>query len=103
MLEKVLDFQKALMFLTDTSEDIDAHFQYIALKKKSMFFRSGHLYVNHTSSLIVHLTSGRKTSSRLASPGPEWAVVLGIALRGLGLDGDEIWLTYIYIIYLMEK
>ena len=26
------------MFLTDTSEDIDAHFRYIASKKKSMFF-----------------------------------------------------------------
>ena len=37
MLEKLLDFQKTSMFLTDTSEDIDAHFRYIALKK-SMFF-----------------------------------------------------------------
>ena len=26
------------MFLTDTSEDIDAHFRYIASRKTSMFF-----------------------------------------------------------------
>ena len=39
MLEKVLDFQNTSMFLTDTSEDIDAHFRYIVSKKKtSMFF-----------------------------------------------------------------
>ena len=46
MLEKVLDFQKTKtsMFLTDTSEDIDAHFWYIASKKKIYFFRSGHPY-----------------------------------------------------------
>ena len=35
-------FLKKSMFLTDTSEDIDAHFRYIASKKKSTFFRSGH-------------------------------------------------------------
>ena len=34
MLEKVLDLKKKSMFLTDTSEDIDAHFRYIASKKK---------------------------------------------------------------------
>ena len=45
MLEKALDFQKASMFLTNTSEDIDAHFRYIASKKKKpMIFRSGHPY-----------------------------------------------------------
>ena len=38
MLEKVLGFQKTSMFLTDTSEDVDAYFRYIASKKKSMFF-----------------------------------------------------------------
>ena len=37
MLEKTVDFQK-LMFLTNTSEDIDAQFRYIALKKTSIFF-----------------------------------------------------------------
>ena len=37
MLEKVLDFQKTAMFLTDTSEDIDAHSMF--------FFWSGHPYV----------------------------------------------------------
>ena len=42
MLEKVLIFKKTSMFLTDTSEDIDAHFRYIALKKNIDFFRSGH-------------------------------------------------------------
>ena len=40
MLEKVLDFQKTSMFLTDISEDIDAHFRYITSKKKSIFFFS---------------------------------------------------------------
>ena len=37
MLEKVLDLKKS-MFLTDTSEDIDANLRYIASKKTSMFF-----------------------------------------------------------------
>ena len=33
MLEKVLDLKKS-MFLTDTSEDMDAYFRYINRKKK---------------------------------------------------------------------
>ena len=33
MLEKVLDVQKTSIFLTDASEDIDAHFRYIASKQ----------------------------------------------------------------------
>jgi len=37
MLEKVLDLKKTLIFLTDTSEDIDAYFRYIT-SKKLMFF-----------------------------------------------------------------
>ena len=42
ILEKVLDFQKTSMFLTDTSEDIDAHFRYMGSKKHRCIFRSGH-------------------------------------------------------------
>ena len=38
MLENVFDFQKTSMFLSDTSEDIDAHFRNIASKKTSKFF-----------------------------------------------------------------
>ena len=37
MLEKVLNYQKTSMFLTDTSEDMDAYFQYIASKKIDVF------------------------------------------------------------------
>ena len=49
MLEKVLDFkEKTSMFLTDTSEDIDAYLRYIASKKTSMIFGSGHPYPRPT-------------------------------------------------------
>ena len=41
MLEKVLDLKKESMFLTDTLENIDVHFQYIA-SKKHRFFLSVH-------------------------------------------------------------
>lgn len=42
MLEKVLDFEKTSMFLTDVSENIDAQPRCIASKKTSMYFLSGH-------------------------------------------------------------
>ena len=51
MLEKILDFQKTSMFLTDTSEDIDAHFRYIASKKTSHVFSKWTLL---NSAVIVH-------------------------------------------------
>jgi hypothetical protein len=51
MLEKVLDFKNTLMFLTDTSDDIDAHFRYSASKKHRCFFRSGHPYIVLTCKL----------------------------------------------------
>lgn len=42
MLEKVLDFEKTSMFLSDVSKNIDAKPRCIASKKTSMYFLSGH-------------------------------------------------------------
>ena len=50
MLKKVLDFQKKKsMFLTDTSEDIDAYLRYITSKKIYVFWKWTPLvYIQYT-------------------------------------------------------
>ena len=86
MLEKVLDLKKKSMFLTDTLEDIDAHFRYIASKKKNpCFFRSGHPYFQ------VHNSFERSALTEQ-----------GITLAWL-VTQETPFLSYMYIISLGTK
>ena len=73
MLEKVLDFQKTSMSLTDTSEDIDAHFRYIASKKTSMFFSKWTPleYSEHCPPVLVEAVPKEDSYKVVASRGIE--------------------------------
>ena len=74
MLEKVLDVQKTSMFLNDTSEDIDAYFQYISSKKTSIFVFE---VVTPTPYVVTKL----KTTNIWKSEREKFSLTLGLNLR----------------------